>query len=434
VFLQKISSSLFQKESLSLISILIAFILGVFAPGLSLKLEFLGTIFINLLKTILVPLVFISVTNSILGLPDKKLLKKIGSRVIAYFLLTTSLASITGMFFTYLFFRFFAKNSWIENFRNLDLESGVNLTNSQLFQQTSAKAGEIINSVFLGIFPNNLVELLSGEKILGVILISILFGIACLNLENQEENKEPQEQIDYLKKFFKSLELVIMKIADWVIKIAPLGILGVISSFVAKNGLGRILELKSFFLFIVLACLTHAFFSLALVARLIGKFNLFSYFIKVKEALLIAFATASSCATIPVSMRVSKKAGVRQKTASFVLPIGATINMDGSALYQPMCLIFITKVANLEVSLASLVIVFLAGILGSIGTSGVPWGSVVIVSSILLLIGVPAQYISLFIIIDRFLDFFITSINVWGDLVACKIIDNNLELELHSDF
>ena len=415
----KIFAKLTQREFVNFFSIIAALLLGVYVPEFALRLKFLGVIFINLLKVILVPLVFFSVTNSILGLPDKELLKKVGLKVSRYFLLTSSLASVTGLSFTFLFFAFFAKKEWIEKFQGLNLEIQL----SEINKKEDLKEGlEIINQIFTNIFPSNFLELLSGEKMLAVILFSLCFGVACLNLAEREETQT-------LKNLLKTLERVITKITDGVIKVAPLGIIGVISPFIANNGSEKILELGNFFVFILVACLTHAFFSLALIASLIGKFNLFTYFLKVKEAVLVAFVTASSCATIPVSLRTSLKAGVKERVASFVLPIGATVNMDGSAIYQPMCLLFIIKVANLEINLASLLVVFLAGVLGSIGTSGIPWGSVIIVSSILSLIGVPDAYIGLFIIIDRFLDFFITAVNVWGDLVACKTIDSQLELD-----
>ncbi|MCF6201691.1 MAG: dicarboxylate/amino acid:cation symporter, partial [Hydrogenimonas sp.] len=219
------------------------------------------------------------------------------------------------------------------------------------------------------------------------------------------------------------------KIAGWVIKLTPLGVFSLIGYVIAKEGLETLYQLKDYVIAVLVALFLHAVVILPLVAYAIGRFNPFSYFLKVREAVLVAFSTASSSATLPVSIEVSEtKGGVKKESAGFILPLGATVNMDGTALYEAIAVMFIANSFGVELGLTEQIIIFVTATFASIGAAGIPGAGLVMMTMILSAVGLPLEAIGLIAAVDRILDMFRTSINVWGDLLATKVLNRFIKI------
>jgi len=203
------------------------------------------------------------------------------------------------------------------------------------------------------------------------------------------------------------------KIAGWVIKLTPLGVFSLIGYVIAKEGLETLYQLKEYVIAVLVALFLHALVILPLVAYLIGRFNPYTYFIKVREAVLVAFSTASSSATLPVSIEVSEtKGGVKKESAGFILPLGATVNMDGTALYEAIAVMFIANSFGVELGFTEQIVIFVTATFASIGAAGIPGAGLVMMTMILSAVGLPLEAIGLIAAVDRILDMFRTSINV----------------------
>ena len=383
-------------ENLTLISIITAIPFGIFAEDISKSLSLVGTIFLNLLKMVIVPLILSSVIVSILGLESISRIKEIGIKTVIYYFTTTTLAVTTGLIVVN-FFRF-------ENVKNFSD------TSFSLEKEVSLK------DLIMSLIPSNPVESLAEGKVLQIIVFSILIGIALLKI-----NKKKKETIF---NFFDGLNDGLIILTRWIIYLTPLGVFSIISSIVAEKGVEPLLSLWKYALAVCVGLFIHAIINLGLIAYLIGRFNPFTYFLRIREAVIVAFSTASSSATLPVSMEVAEeKGGVKKKTAGFVLPLGATINMDGTALYEAVAVLFIASIYGIELSLYQQIIVALTATLASIGAAGIPGAGLVTMVIVLNAVGLPLEGIGIILAIDRFLDMLRTSVNVWGDLVGTKLID-----------
>jgi len=386
-----------STETLTIVAIFLGIVAGVYLPELMLSLKWVGDLFLSLLKMLIVPLVFASVFVAIVSLGSGEALKNLGLKAFGYYFLTTALAVTTGLLVVNI------------------IEPG---TAHQMAEATQVQkpAEHTLASLLLSFVPSNIFASLSEGKIVQVLLFVIFFAIATLHLENAKR--------DYLKNFFDAINDAMGKIAEWIIKLTPLGVFSLIGYVIAKEGVETLWELKSYVAAVLIALSIHAIIVLPMLAGFIGRFNPFGYFKRVREAVLVAFSTASSSATLPVSIEVaSTRGGVKKESAGFILPLGATVNMDGTALYEAIAVMFIANSYGVELGFSQQIVIFLTATFASIGAAGIPGAGLVMMTMILSAVSLPLEAIGLIAAVDRILDMFRTAINVWGDLIAAKVLN-----------
>jgi Na+/H+-dicarboxylate symporter len=270
--------------------------------------------------------------------------------------------------------------------------------------------------MILSFIPTNIFSSLTSGSMMPIIVFSALLGIASLHL-----NKANQVS---LFSFFDAISNVMLLIATWVIKLTPIGVFSLISYLVATQGLGSVLELWSYVLMVLFVLLVHGGVTLPILLKAFTKINPYKYFNQIKEVPLTAFSTASSAATLPMSLKVSQEKGeVSQKTASFVLPLGATVSMDGTAAYLSIAVLFIANISGIQLSFFDQVLLGITVVSLSIGVAALPSASLVMMIVILNQLGLPVEYIAVIFAVDRILDMARTSLNVTSDMFVAKIID-----------
>ncbi|WP_457601213.1 dicarboxylate/amino acid:cation symporter [Hydrogenivirga sp.] len=389
---------LLSVENLTLLAILLGVLAGIYLPDLMFKLKILGDLFLSLLKMIIVPLVFTSVFIAMLGLGDVARFRDMGVKTILYYVATTSLSVLVGLILVNL----------IEPGKgNEVVHHGAEVP--KVKELTFA-------DVLWNIIPSNPIKSFTEGKVLQIIFFAVLFGLATLAI-----NKEKMRHVFNL---FDGLNDGLINLTRWVIKLTPVGVFALVGFMIAEMGVDVLVSLWKYALTVVLGLSIHAFVTLPLLGFVFGRYNPYRYFLRVREAPLLAFSTASSAATLPVSMQVAEeKGGVRKETAGFVLPLGATINMDGTALYESVAAVFIANIYGIELGISQMVMIFMTATLASIGAAAIPGAGLVMLTLVLSSIGVPLEGIGLIIAVDRFLDMLRTAVNVWGDLNGAKIID-----------
>jgi Na+/H+-dicarboxylate symporter len=386
-----------STETLTIAAIFLGIAAGVWLPEMMLSLKWVGDLFLMLLKMLIVPLVFASVFVAIVSLGSGEALKNLGLKAFGYYFLTTTLAVTTGLLVV----------NMIEpgSAHQMAAEAAV-----------SKPAEHTFASLLLSFVPSNIFASLSEGKIVQVLLFVIFFAVAALHLESARR--------ETLQEFFEAINDAMGKIAEWIIALTPLGVFSLIGYVIAKEGLATLWELKSYVLAVLVALFIHALIVLPAVATFIGRFNPFGYFKQVREAVLVAFSTASSSATLPVSIEVaSVHGGVKKESAGFILPLGATVNMDGTALYEAIAVMFIANSYGVALGFSQQIVIFLTATFASIGAAGIPGAGLVMMTMILSAVGLPLEAIGLIAAVDRILDMFRTSINVWGDLLAAKVLN-----------
>ncbi|WP_201352483.1 dicarboxylate/amino acid:cation symporter [Hydrogenimonas urashimensis] len=388
---------LLSTETLTILAILLGILAGTVFPDFMLGVKWIGDLFLMLLKMLIIPLVFASVFVAIVSLGSGEALKNLGLKAFGYYFLTTALAVTTGLVIVNL----------IEPGTAHHLAGSAAITPPK--EHTFA-------SLLLSFVPSNIFTSLSQGKIVQILVFVIFFAVAVLHIEPTKR--------ETLQLFFEAVNDAMGTIAAWIIKLTPLGVFSLIGYVVAKEGLQTLWDLKDYVLAVTLALAIHAVFILPLLAAWIGRFNPLEYFTKVREAVLIAFSTASSSATLPVSIEVAgEKGGVRRESAGFILPLGATVNMDGTALYEAIAVMFIANSYGVDLGFSQQIVIFLTATFASVGAAGIPGAGLVMMTMILSTVGLPLEAIGLIAAVDRILDMFRTSINVWGDLLAAKILN-----------
>jgi len=393
-------------NTLVFLGIVFGVLFGVFFPELALEQKVIGTIFISFLKMLVVPLVFASIFVAILGLGSLEHLKKIGLKTIGLYVLTTALAT---------FLAITAMN--IFNIGEQVSKEGLE------FEKAASIAPFSFETMILSFIPTNIFNSLSNASMMQIIVFAILFGVASLYLKPAE--KEP------LIKFFTAVSEAMLKMAEWVILMTPIGVFSLISYVIADQGIDVVVGLWKYMLVVVGVIIFHGVVSLPAVLAYFGKINPYRYLASVREASIMAFSTASSAATLPISMRVSEEVGgVSKKTASFVLPLGATVSMDGTAAYLSVAVLYIANLGGVELSFADQILLGITVVSLSVGVAALPSASIVMMVVILNNLNLPVEYIALIVAVDRILDMCRTSLNVTSDLVVAKIVD---QLEIKND-
>jgi len=377
-------------------------IVGSFYPETGVRVGFLGKLFINALKMIVLPLILVSITLSIMKVER---LGSLGLKTFVYFISTTAIAVILGIVLVNL------------------IHPGVGgaVLTGEIPEIIKGKENmSIVEVLLLEFVSPNLFESAVKFDILPLIVASILFGAAFAALGR--ENKPVVE-------LFTLLDKAVMKIVHWIMIFTPLGIFGLIAERIGLAGGGSQVialaaELGKYFLCVVLGLFIHGVIILPAILFLLSGRNPLEYVSHLGRALLTAFSTASSSATLPLTMEgVIDEAGVSPKVARFVLPLGATVNMDGTALYEAVAAIFIAQSYGIELGIPQMVVVFFTATLASIGAAGIPEAGLVTMVLVLKSVGLPIEGIGLILAIDWLLDRFRTTINVWGDCVGAAVID-----------
>jgi proton glutamate symport protein len=392
-----------NTNTLVLLGILLGVFFGLFAPELALSQQVIGEIFISFLKMLVVPLVFSSIYVSIVGLGDIKSLKKIGVIVISLYVLTTALAVLSAII---------AMN--LVPIGELMIVDGLGYE----------KALEVVpfsfKSMILSFIPTNIFHSLSEASMMPIILFTSLFAIASLHLTKQRQHE--------MVGFFTGVMDAMLVMAEWVIKLTPIGVFSLISYVVADQGVEVIVNLWKYLLMVITVLLFHAVITLPSLLFFFTRINPFKYLNAIREAPIMAFSTASSMATLPVSMRVVEEVGgVDKKNASFVLPLGATISMDGTAAYLTIATLYVSHLCGVDLTLFDQLILGVTVVALSVGVAALPSASLVMLIVIFNQFGLALEYIALIVAVDRILDMARTSLNVTSDLVVVKIVDEKLK-------
>ncbi len=386
-------------NTLVILGIGLGVLFGIYFPELALEQKVIGSAFIAFLKMLVVPLVFASIYTAILGLGSLEHLKTIGGRTIGLYVLTTALAVLLSIVVMNL------------------VHIGVPVTHEGLsYEKANTIAPFSFQAMILSFIPINVFGSLANGKMMQIIVFAILFGVASLYLKKEEQGS--------MNQLFTAVGNAMLKMAEWVILMTPIGVFSLISYVIADQGIDVILGLWSYMLVVVGVILVHGLITLPAVLAFFGRVNPYTYLSDVREAPIMAFSTASSAATLPVSMRVVEEmGGVDNKTASFVLPLGATVSMDGTAAYLTVAVLYIANLAGVALSFGDQVLLGITVVALSVGVAALPSASLVMMVVILHQVGLPVEYIALIVAVDRILDMCRTSLNVTSDLVVTKIVD-----------
>lgn len=439
----------------------------------------LGTAFIRLITMVVVPLVFASLVMGIVSLGDLSKIGKIGGKALGYFFVTTMFAITIGLLAaqlvqpgkgmdTSLLKTYQVSEANLQQLQQLESPSEQGLVDRELlsflgsfkgqqlrhqdfkqqlsekltaaqiqliFKYTEVKAATAsleeqarqkkpASQVLLEIIPTNPVSALNQANMLQIIFFAIFFGVS-LTVIDPEKSK-------YIIGCFEAINDSMVWIVTAVMKIAPLGVFALIASIIGQFGLGILLVLFKYTITVILALIVHALFTYGGAVSLFSKISLRQFFKGIRPAQLIGFSTSSSSASLPVTMRcLEENIGVSKKVSSFVLPLGATVNMDGTALYQGVAAIFIAQVFGMDLSLTQQLSIVLTATMASIGAAGVPGAGMITLTLILSSLGIPLEGLALILGVDRVLDMFRTAVNVTGDASAAVIIaDSEQEISL----
>ena len=357
----------------------------------------IGTIFINLIKMMIVPVVFFSLVVGMTSLGDTKKLGRIGAKTVCLYLTTTAVAILIG----------FGIAGIVSPGTGLDLTSNA---------AVKVKEAPSLMQVFVAMIPANPIDAMAKAQILPVIIFSLFVGIGIVQVGG--------ERAQLLIKFFDAAAEVTYKIIGIVMQFAPIGVFALLLPVVAKNGPAVLLPLMSVIACVAVGCAIHAVVVYSSLARIWGGHTPMEFFRGMSEAMMIAFTTCSSAAALPINMKnCQEKLGVSREVSSFVLPLGATINMDGTALYMGVCSLFIANVFGVDLTLGQILMIILTGTLASIGTAGVPGAGLIMLAMVLQTAGLPLEGLALVAGIDRVLDMFRTCLNITGDGAVTIVMD-----------
>lgn len=365
-----------------------------------------GTLFLNLIKMIIVPLVFSSLIVGAASIGDPKSLGRIGGKTLGYYMVTTAIAVTIGLVLSKVF------------------TPGAGLSIPVDATAEAVEAPALVDTL-INIIPKNPLQGIVSGNILQVIAFALFMGIGCTAL--------PDEKAKPFIDFFDSVAEIMYKITAFIMMLAPFGVFALIVPVVATYGLDVLLPLAKVIVAVYIGCILHAVITYSTAVKLFAKIGVSKFFKGIAPAAVTAFSTTSSSGTLPVTIRSTREnLGVSEKISSFVLPLGATINMDGTALYQGVCALFLAQVYGIDLTLGQMMTIVLTATLGSIGTAGVPGAGFIMLTLVLQSVGLPLEGLVLIGGIDRILDMARTSLNVIGD-ASCAVVVASTENELDFD-
>ena len=396
-----------EKKKMSLaMQIFIALVLAVIAGLLLGKhadfanscIKPFGTIFLNLIKFIVCPIVLFSIMCGIISMRDVKKVGSIGLKTVVYYLCTTAVAIVIGLIGGNLFKGLFP----------------VVATTDLAYE--AAESTSFMDTI-VNIFPSNFISPLVNANMLQIIVMAILLGFAIILVG--EKNKK-------VVSAFNDLNDVFMKCMEMILKLSPIGVFCLLCPVIAENGAKIIGSLAMVLLAAYICYIVHAAVVYSLTVKTMGGLSPVAFFKGMMPAIMFAFSSASSVGTLPINMECTEKLGASREVSSFVLPLGATINMDGTAIYQGVCAIFIAACYGIQLTFPQMITIVLTATLASIGTAGVPGAGMVMLAMVLTSVGLPVDGIALVAGVDRIFDMGRTTVNITGD-ACCSIIVSNLE-------
>lgn len=356
-----------------------------------------GTMFINLIKMMIVPVVLCSLIVGMTSMGDMKKLGRIGIKTVAFYMVTTAIAIVIGFSVAGV------------------IEPGVGMA---LPAEAAPKVKEApsIMQVFVNMIPKNPIESMAKADILPVIVFALFIGAGIISVGGKKGA--------LLINVFDSGAEVCYKVIAMIMRLAPIGVFCLLLPVVVQNGPKVLLPLLSVIMAMAVGSIIHAVIVYSGIAAAVGHMSPVKFFRGMAEAMVIAFTTCSSAGTLPVNMKnIQEKLGVKRDIASFILPLGATINMDGTALYMGVCSLFIANVYNIPITVDQMMLIILTGTLASIGTAGVPGAGLIMLAMVLQSVGLPMEGLALVAGIDRVLDMFRTTLNITGDAAVAVAID-----------
>lgn len=366
----------------------------------------IGKMFVTALKMLVVPLVFFSLISGVLGIGDVRKLGSVGLKSFGLYMLTTAVAIATAISLAII----------------VAPGSGANGTTDATF---TAKDAPPLSDVLINIIPDNVLSAFASGNMLQIIFFSILLGISLLMVGKKAQGIAEGVEI---------MNEAMMNMVNIVMSVAPIAVFALLAKAISELGLDLLLSLGGYVLVLVAALMLHLFGTLMIILKLFSGLSPKRFLQKIRDAQVFAFSTASSNATIPVTLRtVTKRMGVDNSVASFTVPFGATINMDGTAIMQGVATVFIANVYGVELGLSGYLTVILMSVLASIGTAGVPGVGLIMLSMVFVQVGLPVEGIGLILGVDRLLDMIRTSVNVTGDaVVTCVVAKSEKELEINT--
>lgn len=387
-----------------LIGFIVGTLIGLYLTDHVQYVTWLGEVFLRALKMVIVPLILSSIISGVANIGSGESLGRLGLKTITYYLSTSTLAILVGLVFV--------------NLLQPGVGSDLGLTKSV---DELAIVKESFGDTLIKIIPTNIFEAFIEGDMLSIIFFSILFGFFVTKVDEKYSTN--------LTEFFNATFEVVMKITMLVIRFAPLGILGIVAGIVAEQAgdtealLDIVGRLGLYMVAVLFALIVHATITLPLILKFVGRVDPWLHFKAMTTPLLTAFSTSSSNATLPLTMdAVENQAGVSNKITSFTLPLGATINMDGTALYECIAAIFIAQAYGIHLGFLEQVIVVATALLASIGAAGIPMAGLVTITIILSAVGLPLEGVGLILSVDRILDMCRTTVNVWSDSCGAVVI------------
>ncbi|WHN64695.1 dicarboxylate/amino acid:cation symporter [Cysteiniphilum sp. QT6929] len=358
-----------------------------------------GQIFLTLMKMLVVPLVFVSIVCGASNVADPKSLGRIGGKTIILYVCTTAIAITLAIVVSLLF----------------QVGKGANISTENLSFH-AAPAQSFLETI-LSLFTANPINSLAEGHLLQIIIFALLFGIA-INFAKEAGTR--------IKNWFDDINEVIMSLVSIIIALTPYGVFALIAKLVITTDLNKFVYVLGYFFTVLIVLFIHLFITNGILVGILARLNPITFFKKMLRVQLFAFSTASSNATLPVTLETAEKEiGINNKVASFTIPLGATINMDGTAIMQGVATVFIAHIYNIDLSLGAYLMVILTATLSSIGTAGVPGIGLITLTLVLTQVGLPIEGIALIIGIDRILDMVRTAVNVTGDVSVTAVVANS---------
>jgi proton glutamate symport protein len=381
------------------LGILLGVLVGILFRENVVYLAPIGDLFIRMLKMVIIPIIFASLIVGVMNLGSIQNLGRLGLKTFIYYVVTSISSVSIGLIMV--------------NLIKPGVGSTLSLSQSTVdLDVTNAQFSFL--DVFLQIVPENILAAMVNEKMLGVIFFSIIFGCAMLSIERKSMA---------LNDVINALNNVVLKITDWIMLLAPLGVFALTAVIVGKTGFSAFKPLAFYMFTVLLALGVHVFFILIMALIFVGKYSPIKFLKNMFPALATAFSTDSSVATLPVTMDcLEKNVGVSKKVVGFVSPLGATINMDGTALYEAVAAMFIAQAYGIDLSLTQQFVIMLTATLASIGAAGIPSAGLVTMVVVLRAVNLPLEGIGLLLAVDRILDMCRTTVNVFGDACGAVII------------
>ncbi|MBT8141824.1 MAG: dicarboxylate/amino acid:cation symporter [Gammaproteobacteria bacterium] len=371
--------------------------------------EFIGKIFLNALKMLIVPLIVSSIIVGVAGIGTAENLGRLGGRTLLFYAGTTLAAILVGLL--------------LVNLVNPGVENGEpvkdKLALAEYADEAKGKVGEKgagdVVEIFVRMVPPNIVKAAAEGQMLGLIVFSLLFGFFMTHLPH--ENAEP------LYRFWDGVFKVMMSMTEFIMAWAPVGVFGLVAAVILKTGFDAGRSLLIFAITVVIALAIHVLVTLPILLKKLGKVNPWRFYRAISPAMLTSFSTASSSATLPITMDcIENNVGVSNKISSFVLPLGATVNMNGTALYECMAAMFIAQAFGIDLGFGTQFTIVVVALMTSIGVAGIPSASLVAIAVILVAVGLPIEAVGVLFVFDRVLDMLRTSVNVIGDATCATII------------